>query len=101
MEKIQPRKGMAEVTIGKEYPKSEAEEMQLPLERLMPLPLVQSESVDGMKACTFCEYLLHYIQDAITNPVTEVTRILNFMKCIYVNIEYNTYLQIYQNLRRK
>ncbi|EGI61549.1 PREDICTED: proactivator polypeptide-like [Acromyrmex echinatior] len=70
MEKIQPRKGI-EVTIGKEYPKSEAEEMQLPLERLMPLPLVQSESVNGKKACTFCEYLLHYIQDAITNPVTE------------------------------
>ncbi|KYN05638.1 PREDICTED: prosaposin [Cyphomyrmex costatus] len=71
MEKIQPRKGVVEVTIGKEYPKSEAEEMQLPFERLMPFPLVQSESVNGMKACVFCEYLLHYIQEAITNPITE------------------------------
>lgn len=60
-----------EVTIGKEHPKSEAEEMQLPLERFMPFPLLQSESINGTKACTLCEYLLHYIQDTITNPVTE------------------------------
>lgn len=70
MKEQQPKE--VEVTIGKEHPKSEAEEMQLPLERFMPYPLLQSESVDGTGACTLCEYLLHYIQDAISNPVTEV-----------------------------
>lgn len=71
MKEEQPK----EVTIGKEHPKSEAEEMQLPLERFMPYPLLQSESINGTQACTLCEYLLHYIQDAITNPITEVINI--------------------------
>lgn len=61
-----------EVTIGQERPKSEAEEMQLPFERLVPLPLLQVEGVEGKEACALCEYLLHYIQNAISNPVTEV-----------------------------
>jgi len=72
-----------EVEVGKEHPKSEAEEMQLPLERLMPYPLLQTESVNGTKACTLCEYLLHYIQDTITNPVTEVINIRKLN--VYVN----------------
>lgn len=66
-----------EVAIGQERPKSEAEEMQLPLERLVPYPLLQAESVEGKEACTLCEYLLHYIQNAVSNPVTEVTYNLN------------------------
>lgn len=57
-----------EVTIGKDHPKSEAEEMQLPIERLMPFPLLQEESVNGKEACALCEYLLHYIQQTLTNP---------------------------------
>lgn len=70
--KEEPRKDEVEIAIGKEHPKSEAEEMQLPLERLIPYPLLQASGVNGTKACTLCEYLLHYIQDTITNPVTEV-----------------------------
>lgn len=64
-----------EVTIGKDHIKSEAEEMQLPIERLMPFPLLQEAGVQGKEACALCEYLLHYIQDTITNPTNEVTNI--------------------------
>jgi len=99
MKEDQPRKEEIEViAIGKEHPKSEIEDMQLPLERLMPFPLLQPESVKGTEACTFCEYLLHYIQDTMTNPITEVTRLSNFI---------HTYLYIHRNhkyiknLRRK
>ncbi|XP_050459796.1 prosaposin isoform X1 [Cataglyphis hispanica] len=60
-----------EVTIGKDHQKSEAEEMQLPIERLAPFPLLQVESVNGKEACALCEYLLHYIQDTVTNPAIE------------------------------
>lgn len=60
-----------EVTIGKERSKSEAEEMQLPIERLMP-PLLQGANVNGKTTCALCEYVLHYIQDSVTNPQTEV-----------------------------
>jgi len=90
MREDQPRKEEIEViAIGKEHPKSEVEDMQLPLERMMPFPLLQPESIKGMEACTFCEYLLHYIQDTITNPVTEVTRLWNFI---------HTYLYIYTEI---
>ncbi|XP_012523993.1 prosaposin [Monomorium pharaonis] len=71
MRKEEPRKEEIEVTIGKEHQKSEAEEMQLPLERLMPYPLLQEQSVDGTQACTLCEYLLHYIQNTLTDPTNE------------------------------
>ncbi|KMQ91333.1 proactivator polypeptide, partial [Lasius niger] len=60
-----------EVTIGKDHIKSEAEEMQLPIERLMPFPLLQEAGIQGKEACALCEYLLHYIQDTITNPTNE------------------------------
>lgn len=72
-----------EVTIGKDHQKSEAEEMQLPIERLAPFPLLQVESVNGKEACALCEYLLHYIQDIVTNPATEVKNIK-----IYNNINF-------------
>jgi saposin len=62
----------AEVAIGKVRPKSEVEEMQLPIERLTP-PLLQGASVSGKTTCALCEYLLHYIQDSVSNPATEVT----------------------------
>lgn len=71
MKEEQPRKEEVEVAIGKEHPKSEAEEMQLPIERMMPFSLLQAESVKGSQACALCEYLLHYIQDTLSNPVTE------------------------------
>lgn len=46
------------------------EEAQLPIERIMP-PHVQI--MYDTQLCTFCEYFLHYVQQAITNPATEVT----------------------------
>ncbi|XP_067214936.1 prosaposin [Linepithema humile] len=62
----------AEVAIGKERPKSEAEEMQLPIERMMPSALLQGGGgVNGKVTCALCEYVLHYIQDSATNPATE------------------------------
>lgn len=58
--------------LSEEWDKSEAESMQLPIERMTPLIAMQSEnSVSGAKTCALCEYLLHYIQQAITNPTTE------------------------------
>lgn len=89
MRNEQPRKTEIEVAIGKEHPKSEAEEMQLPLERLMPFPLLQTEGVNGVKTCELCEYILHYVQDAITNPITEVMNI-NFMN-VYTYMCVHTY----------
>jgi len=69
-----------EVAIGKEHPKSEVEEiellkpaaMQLPIERLIPYPLLQAQSVNGKEACVLCEYVLHYIQNVVTDPTNEV-----------------------------
>jgi len=74
----------AEVAIGKERPKLEAEEMQLPIERITP-PLLQGASVGGKTTCALCEYILHYIQDSMTNPATEVIyfKILSFRNVVY------------------
>ena len=61
-----------------EYPRSgsEAEEMQLPIERIhAPFSSLAFPQMDvkGRTSCAFCEYLLHYLQQAITTPSTEVT----------------------------
>ncbi|XP_011161385.1 prosaposin isoform X1 [Solenopsis invicta] len=85
MRRGESRKEEIEVAIGKEHPKSEAEEMQLPLERMMPFPLLQSESAGGTQACTLCEYLLHYIQDTITNPTNE-EKVKEFFKKVCTKI---------------
>ncbi|EFN88386.1 prosaposin [Harpegnathos saltator] len=88
-----------EVTIGQERPKSEVEEMQLPLERLVSFPLLQVEGVEGKEACALCEYLLHYIQDAISNPVTEekVKQILGKMckKLLSIQNKCQEFIDIY------
>lgn len=57
----------------KAYPKTEADEMQLPIERLQPFATLALPNMDveGQKTCAFCEYLLHYLQQAITSPTTE------------------------------
>lgn len=56
------------------HERTEAEEMQLPIER-MHLPIFESvpfpTGLAGSQSCALCEYLLHYIQQAITNPITE------------------------------
>jgi len=41
---------------------------QLPIERLMPQTLT---IIGDTKLCVFCEYFLHYVQQAMTDPVTE------------------------------
>ena len=45
-----------------------ATDLQLPIERVMPQTV---QELYNEQACAFCEYLLHYIQMAITNPSTE------------------------------
>lgn len=48
--------------------------VQLPIERVMPQTV---QELYNEQVCAFCEYLLHYIQMAITNPATEVGTKLN------------------------
>lgn len=56
-----------------ELSKSEVESMQLPIERLSPFPISEGPlGVTGKTTCALCEYVLHYIQDSMTNPTTEV-----------------------------
>lgn len=83
-----------EVTIGKDHLKSEAEEMQLPIERLSPFPLLQPESVNGKEACALCEYLLHYIQDTVTDPANEVINIQ-----ILIFIVFSNSMSLYKNYK--
>lgn len=55
---------------------SKPEAMQLPIERLFP----QVPEVYNQQVCVFCQYFLHYLQNAITNPSTEVCYLyLKFM----------------------
>ncbi|XP_029033068.1 prosaposin [Osmia bicornis bicornis] len=55
-----------------ELSKSEVESMQLPVERLSPFPISEGPlGVTGKETCALCEYVLHYIQETMTNPTTE------------------------------
>ena len=59
--------------------KTEVEAMQLPIERLSPFPMSQgSLDTKGTETCALCEYILHFIQETITNPNTEVIIIITF-----------------------
>lgn len=52
--------------------KSEVEAMQLPIERTVPFPVSEGLlDTKGTETCALCEYILHFIQEAITNPTTE------------------------------
>ncbi|XP_066593748.1 prosaposin [Prorops nasuta] len=57
----------------KSHKNLEAEEMQLPIERMSPPLILMAPEMDvkGKETCAFCEYLLHYIQQAISSPATE------------------------------
>lgn len=57
------------------------EKSQLPLERMMPQTVVYINNKD---VCVFCQYFLHYVQQAITNPTTEV---------LHNNITYRKYTE--------
>lgn len=46
------------------------EMMQLPIERLTPHYL---NSIYNRQTCVFCEYFLHYVQEAITKTSTVVS----------------------------
>lgn len=46
------------------------EEQQLPIERVMPPELTV---LYNKEVCEFCEYFLHFVQQEITNPKTEVS----------------------------
>lgn len=43
---------------------------QLPIERIMPHTLT---IIGNTELCQFCEYFLHFVQQAITDPATEVS----------------------------
>lgn len=56
----------------KQLTSSEVEAMQLPVERLFPFPLSEGGlNVQGKEMCALCEYILHYLQDQITDPANE------------------------------
>lgn len=56
---------------SEELSESEVESLQLPIERLVPFPALQGQRNQGKQSCALCEYILHYVQQAITDPVTE------------------------------
>lgn len=60
-----------ESDISEPLSKSEVEGMQLGIERMFPFPLSEGPVVGGQGSCAICEYIMHYVQDTLTNPVTE------------------------------
>ncbi|XP_076227036.1 prosaposin isoform X2 [Nomia melanderi] len=54
----------------KKFEELSASEKQLPIERMMPFPFAQAP-VEDSKSCALCGYVLHQIQESLTNPVTE------------------------------
>lgn len=59
----------------RKYPKSEADEMQLPAERLgssLTLLGMPNMDVSGQKSCAMCEFVLHELQKEMTQSSTEV-----------------------------
>lgn len=63
---------------SKPLSESEIEGMQLDTDRMFPFPVSESLVEDG-KSCTLCEYVLHFLQDSLTNPATE-EKVLSDMK---------------------
>ncbi|XP_069698221.1 uncharacterized protein Sap-r [Periplaneta americana] len=47
---------------------ADVENAQLPIERMMPQSIML---VNNKEVCVFCQYFLHYVQQAITTPATE------------------------------
>lgn len=45
------------------------ENAQLPVDRMLPQTVVY---INNKEECVFCQYFLHYVQQAITDPKTEV-----------------------------
>lgn len=49
----------------------EVEAMQLPIELMVPFPVQRELSVNGKESCALCEYILHFLQEQMTNPSNE------------------------------
>lgn len=78
--------------------KTEVEAMQLPIERMLPFPISEgSLDVKGTGECALCEYVLHYIQQSITDPVTEV----RIMKIFLHDVRFKKLQEIKQCIKEK
>lgn len=60
---------------------ADLERAQLPVERMLPQTVVYVNNKEG---CIFCQYFLHYVQQAITDPKTEVLHGTSSYYCKYV-----------------
>ncbi|XP_033329739.2 prosaposin isoform X1 [Megalopta genalis] len=59
---------------SKPLSESEIEGMQLDISRMFPFPLSEGPvKVNGKSYCVICEYILHYIQETLSNRTTEET----------------------------
>ncbi|OAD53035.1 Proactivator polypeptide [Eufriesea mexicana] len=57
---------------NKQLSESEVEAMQLPIERLVPFPISEGLlGTEGTEVCALCEYILHFLQDEVTDPNSE------------------------------
>lgn len=67
------RKGNVEIIQeGAEVKVNRPELVQLPIERMNPVSLTLNGNT---QLCTFCEYFLHFLQEEITKPKTEVVKV--------------------------
>jgi hypothetical protein len=48
---------------------ADVQNAQLPVDRMLPQTVMD---VSNKEECVFCQYFLHYVQQAITDPKTEV-----------------------------
>lgn len=67
-------KELQKVTSEEKHESSEAENMQLPIERMSPpfqlaFPVMD---VQGKETCALCEYMLHFLQEELSKPSAEV-----------------------------
>lgn len=64
-----PKQPLVHINIGGGQLDARPETAQLPIELLMP-PHIQN--IYSKETCLFCEYFLHFVQESITDPKTEV-----------------------------
>ncbi|KAI4489481.1 hypothetical protein M0802_011093 [Mischocyttarus mexicanus] len=60
--------------VEKKHRNTEVEEMQLPFERYglsLGSSIVSQPGIESKEGCALCEYILHYLQGAITDPTNE------------------------------
>lgn len=69
---IQPRKYARLGADEPSYSSVEIQNAQLPIDTLLMAPNPES-LVDGGDWCPLCEYFLHFVQETMASPKTEVT----------------------------